>query len=449
MSQSIQPPNYLANLPNPQQSFVQGLQLGQGVVNMQQEQQSQEQMRQALGELAANPTTENITRAMIRFPSIADKLKEPLTNATETERTGRISSAMPIYAALASGNADMARERLLEMATAAENSGRTGEARRFRTLADTARINPGMAMFEIGGVLAANMGPDKFFETFKGFSTLPSTVQREQATATTELPLRQAQVRNAAATATTQEATAGVAPEAAAADVEKKNAEIEQIRANISDKQGDIPESARTIVNQTATEAWTARSGAQRAGDLAQRFSQTTSGGQFGRAWDALASSIGSTTQMAQLRQQFERELTSQVLASLPPGALSNAEQDQIRKGFPKNTDSAESITAYLRTVQKAYQMQEVFADIRGQWAAANGMSGPARRDFTIEGIEVPRGTTFLNFSRSYVGLARDRLAAQESEAFARSRGYGRVLQAPAPGQSSPNNGRVLPETGP
>jgi hypothetical protein len=413
MSQSIQPPNYLANMPNPQQSFVQGLQLGQGVLGIQQEQQSQEQMRQALGELAANPTTENITRTMIQFPSLADKLKEPLKSVTETERTGRIASAMPIYSALASGNPEIARERLLEMATAAENSGRTGEARRFRTLAETARINPGMAMLEIGGVLAANMGPDKFFETFKGVSTLPSDVRRGQAQATTE------------------EATAGVAPEAAAADVEKKNAEIEQIRANISDKQGEIPESARTIVNQTATEAWTARSGAQRAGDLAQRFSQRWTLGQTGRAFDALRSLIGNTSEIAQLKQQYERELTSQVLASLPPGALSNAEQDQIRKGFPKATDSGESIAAYLRTVQKAYQMQEVFADIRGQWAAANGMTGPARRDFTIEGIEVPRGTTFLNFSRSYVGLARDRLAAQEAEALARSRNYGRVLQGP------------------
>jgi len=72
MSQSIQPPNYLANMPNPQQSFVQGLQLGQGVLGIQQEQQSQEQMRQALGQLAANPTTEGIARAMIQFPSLAD-----------------------------------------------------------------------------------------------------------------------------------------------------------------------------------------------------------------------------------------------------------------------------------------------------------------------------------------------------------------------------------------
>jgi hypothetical protein len=230
---------------------------------------------------------------------------------------------------------------------------------------------------------------------------------------------------------TTAEATAGVAPEAAAADVEKKNAEIEQIRANISDKQGEIPESARTIVNQTATEAWTARSGAQRAGDLAQRFSQRWTLGQTGRAFDALRSLIGNTSEIAQLKQQYERELTSQVLASLPPGALSNAEQDQIRKGFPKATDSGESIAAYLRTVQKAYQMQEVFADIRGQWAAANGMTGPARRNFTIDGIEIPRGTTFLNFARSYVGLARDRLAAQEAEALARSRSYGHVLQGP------------------
>jgi len=436
MSQSIQPPNYLVNMPNPQQSFVQGLQLGQGVLGMQQEQQSQEQMRQVLGQLAANPSVEGITRAMIQFPSLADKLKEPLKNMSETERTARVSDFMPIYAATVSGNPELASQRLQELSQAAANSGRPLEARRFADLARIVQSNPGLGNVSVGGVLASYLGPEKFYEAFKGLSTLPSDVRQGAATATTEeakaeteRPLRQAQVRTAQAGATTAEATAGVSPEAAAADVEKKMADIEKIRAEIPDKQGEIPESARTIVNQSAEEAWTSRSGAQRAGDLAKRFDERWTLGQAGRAFDALRSLIGNTSEIAQLKQQYERELTSQVLASLPPGSLSNAEQDTIRRGFPKPTDSAESIAAYLRTVQKAYQMREVFADIRGQWAAANGMSGPARRDFTIEGIEIPRGTTFLNFARSYVGLARDRLAAQEAEALARSRSYGRVLE--------------------
>jgi hypothetical protein len=431
MSQSIQPPNYLANMPNPQQSFVQGLQLGQGVLGIQQEQASQEQMRQALGQLAANPTVEGITRTMIQFPSLADKLKEPLKNVTETERTGRISSAMPIYAALAGGNPDVARERLLELSQAAENSGRTGEARRFQTLAETARINPDIAMLEIGGVLAANMGPDKFFETFKGVSTLPSTVQQGRATATTELPLRQAQVRTAQAGATTAEATAGVAPEAAAADVEKKMADIDKIRAEIADKQGDIPESARTIVNQSADAVLAARQRAERATSLAEKFTNSWQSGVFTRATDALGDAFGSQSEGRRFRQEFERLRSGEIVKSLPPGPATDRDIQLFSRGFPSAEADADTIKQFLQSVARVARYEETFSDVRGQWAAANGQLGPARREFTIDGIQIPRGTTFTNFSRQYLGLAANRAAAQEAEALARSRSYGRVLEGP------------------
>ena len=441
-----QPPQYATGMQSPLAAATEGLQLGAGLAQAQLAGEAQQQARQqntqrqaALQQYMQNPTMQGLLQiAPMLPPEMVKNISEANKMLSEEQRTNALQFGGTVLGFLEAGRTEDAVAVLRDRAAAYRNSGDQMNATALDRLVRIAEVDPNAAKAFIGVNMAAMPGGQNFIQGLAGIGG----EQRAQELQPTAL-------RTARATATTQEATAGVSPEAAAADVEKKNAEIEQIRANISDKQGDIPESARTIVNQTATEAWTARSGAQRAGDLAQRFAQTTSAGQAGRAWDALMGAIGNTTQMAQLRQQFERELTSQVLASLPPGALSNAEQNQIRKGFPKTTDSAESISAYLQTIQKAYQMQEIFADIRGQWAAANGMSGPARRDFTIEGIEVPRGTTFLNFSRSYVGLARDRLAAQEAEAFARSRGYGRVLQEPAQGPNSPNNVRVMPETGP
>lgn len=438
MSQSIQPPNYLVNMPNPQQSFVQGLQLGQGVLGMQQEQQSQEQMRQVLGQLAANPSVEGITRAMIQFPSLADKLKEPLKNMSETERTARVSDFMPIYAATVSGNPELASQRLMELSQAAANSGRPLEARRFADLARIVQSNPGLGNVSVGGVLASYLGPEKFYEAFKGLSTLPSDVRQSAATATTEearagteRPLRQAQVRTAQAGATTAEATAGVSPEAAAADVEKKMADIEKIRAEIADKQGEIPESARTIVNQSADAVLAARQRAERATSLAEKFTNSWQSGVFTRATDALGDAVGSQSEQRRFRQEFERLRSSEIVKSLPQGPATDRDIQLFSRGFPPPEADAETIKQFLQSVARVARYEEAFFDVRGQWAAANGQLGPARREFTIDGIQIPRGTTFTNFAKQYLGLVANRTAAQEAEALARSRSYGRVLEGP------------------
>lgn len=418
MSQSIQPPNYLANMPNPQQSFVQGLQLGQGVLGIQQEQQSQEQMRQALGELATNPTTENITRAMIRFPSLADKLKEPLKIVTETERNGRISSAMPIYAALASGNPDIARTQLEEAAVAAENSGRKGEAMRFRTLADTARINPNMAMLEIGGVLAANMGPDKFFETFKGVSTLPSTV------------------REAGATAATAETTAGFAPQTQQAALAKIYGDLD----NASQRLGLDAEKARTDASLRYEEL--RAKGGQLSADGEKRLNDAvvaaTVGGQQADRMSALASNIeqrirtsgvqargnelinqvlGTQDEVSLIRREYLRLRNSEVVRALPPGPASDRDIQIFTQGFLDETASPSALAAGLRGMAKIARLDAETKAMEGEWIGSFGRLQNATRGVQIMGIDVRPGTSFRDFSKAFAESRTTAMAPrQESE---------------------------------
>jgi hypothetical protein len=389
MSQSIQPPNYLVNMPNPQQSFVQGLQLGQGILGMQQEQQSQEQMRQALGELAANPTTESITRAMIQFPSLADKLKEPLKSVTETERNGRIASAMPIYSALASGNPEIAQERLLELATAADNSGRTGEARRFRTIAETARINPGMAMLEIGGVLAANMGPDKFFETFKGVSMLPSDVRRGQAQATTE------------------EATAGVAPIRAGAEAAEAVERTRNLQAPA------LSEAATVRVNEAFTASDAARTRAGQFDELRAKFSELISLGQLGRGGRAIVEAFGGDTEYGRLVREFTRLRNAEVVRALPPGPATDRDIELISRGFPGENASSDSIQAFLAAASRIAAYEADYNRFRGMFMDANGGSmGRARRSFEIDGVTIPAGA---DMSSAFRRVITPRIEAQRN----------------------------------
>jgi hypothetical protein len=413
MSQSIQPPNYLANMPNPQQSFVQGLQLGQGVLGIQQEQQSQEQMRQALGALAANPTTENIARTMIQFPSLADKLKEPLQSVTETERTGRIESAMPIYAALASGNPDVARERLLELATAADNSGRTGEARRFRAIADTARTMPGMAMLEIGGVLAANMGGDKFFETFKGLSMLPSDV------------------RTGRATATTQEATAGVAPIVAGAGAAAAVAGARNLEAP------SLSDAATERVNAAFTASDASRT---RSGQLTElndkitaavRDDITNSGGQVGRVVRNLVELAGGSTEYARLLREFTRLRNAEIIRALPPGIATNQDIALISAGFPGVNGSTEEIQQFLAAASRIAAYEADYNRFRGMFMDANnGSMGRARRSFEIDGVTIPAGA---DMSSAFRRVIAPRIEAQQNtQALQDDPRLSRFVQPPA-----------------
>ena len=418
MSQSIQPPNYLANLPNPQQSFVQGLQLGQGVVNMQQEQQLQEQMRQALGQLAANPTTENITRAMIQYPSLSDKLKEPLKSVTETERTGRISSAMPIYAALASGNPDAARERLLEMATAAENSGRTGEARRFRTLADTARINPGMAMLEIGGVLAANMGPDKFFETFKGFSTLPSTVQGERAEAdrkTTQAVFepqsQQAALAKIYGDLDNASQRLGLDAEKARTDAALK---YEELRA----KGGNLSADGEKRLNDAVVAATVGGQQADRMSALASNIEQRirTSGVQA-RGNELINQVLGTQDEVSLIRREYLRLRNSEIVRGLPPGAASDRDIQIFTQGFLDENASPSALAAGLRGMAKIARLDAETKAMEGEWIGSFGRLQNATRGVQIMGIDVRPGTSFRDFSKAFAESRATAMAPrQESE---------------------------------
>jgi hypothetical protein len=403
MSQSIQPPNYLANMPNPQQSFVQGLQLGQGVVNMQQEQQSQEEMRQALRQLAANPTTEGIARAMIQFPSLADKLKEPLKSVTETERTGRISSVMPIYSALASGNPDMARERLLEMATAAENSGREGEARRFRTLADTARINPGTAMLEIGGVLAANMGPDKFFETFKGFSTLPSTVQGERAEADRKTTQAVFEPQSQQAALAKIYGDLDNASQRLGLDAEKARNELRVKLEEFRQKGGELSSDAEKRRNDAVVSSITTGQMADQYGDLARQIEGVIKeGGTQARINEAAKRFLGSQNEVTRLRTEYTRLKNAEVARIIPKPA-SDTDLKVFMEGFLDANANPNQLAAGLRGMSRLARIEGETKAMEAEWLSNFRGLQNAPRGARIMGVEVSQGTSLRDFTRAFI----------------------------------------------
>lgn len=416
-------PNYLPNIQSPFQAAVQGLQLGQAFGEAAGETQRRASLQSAMQAFQRDPSSRTLTPLLTALPpQSAEQLRKHYEGMGAERRQETIGFGGQMFSLIMSGRTDLAKELATTRGAAARNAGDQANADLMDRVAQLVEVNPAAAR----DLLAVSIGA-----TEEGRRAIDSVFAARGAPTAERTAV--AGARQAEATATTTEAQAGVAPEAAAAEAARKRAEVEKIYAEISDKQGEIPESARTIVNQSADALFAARSRAQNAASLSERFRNAWQDGNglFTRAGDALGDAFGSQSEQRQVRQDFERLRTSEIVKNLPPGPATDRDIEIISRGFPPPTADVETIKAFLSSVERVAKYDEAYQDARGQWAAANGQLGPSRRDFTIDGIQVPRGTTFANFAREYLGAVQDRIAGQEAESLARSRNYGRVLQGP------------------
>ena len=416
-----QVPNYLPNIQSSFAAAVQGLQLGQAFGEAKSAEEQRASLQSAMQAFQRDPSSRTLTPLLTALPpQSAEQLRKHYENMGAERRQETIGFGGQMFSLIMNGRTDLAKELATTRGTAARNAGDQANADLMDRVAQLVEVNPAAAR----DLLAVSIGA-----TEEGKRAIDS-VFASRGAPTAERTAR-AGARQAEATATTTEAQAGVAAEAAAAEAARKRAEVEKIYAEISDKQGEIPESARTIVNQSADALFAARSRAQNAASLAEKFDQVYSQGTFTRAGDIIGNVVGSQGASQRLRQEYERLANSETIKALPPGTATEKEFAVIRAGFPAANAPPSAVRDFLKSLERLSRYDEAYQDARGQWAAANGQLGPSRRDFTIDGIQVPRGTTFANFAREYLGAVQDRIAGQEAESFARSRGYGRVLQEP------------------
>jgi len=170
----------MLNLPDPTQGVMGGVQNAVSIANMMAQrnkaeqdaiktQQANEQhaaMQLDLGALSDNPTAAGMTRAIIKYPQLAEHFKETYSALNEQQKDARVREASGVYAALQSGSPDIAQKLLAEQAAAFENSGNEQDAKVRRDLAELIKLNPSSAMTSTGLFLASAMGPEKFTETF-------------------------------------------------------------------------------------------------------------------------------------------------------------------------------------------------------------------------------------------------------------------------------------------
>lgn len=216
-----QPYDYSIQVPNPTNQVVGALQASQGIQAMRAQKDAAAASKQIQSELLAlskNPTSGGVIQLITKYPQLSEQFKGTLDALDSKEKDARISQASQVYAAMQSGQYDVAREYLIEQAEGYKNAGRDKDAKAMEDMAKFIEMDPKSAMTSTGVMLAATMG-DKFAETF----TKLEQSRREQSLEGATLTEAQAKAEKAAIDSSFAEAQSVM-------DLQKKGWDIYKIQ---------------------------------------------------------------------------------------------------------------------------------------------------------------------------------------------------------------------------
>jgi hypothetical protein len=251
----MQPFDYTLNVPDPAQSFQQGVQsvyglrqagrqeqmsemaLQDAIAKRQQmaedrasQQAAAQQLAADLAQLHADPNPRAIVQTMVKYPQLSEQLKRAYDAESEEDKRLRLTQATNLYAALQSGRMDIAKSMLQEQSDAYFNAGRQQEAAGVDAMIQMLDADPNAAQSTAAMYLASAMGPDKFGETFAklGAEARAAELQPDVVKQT------KAEAGRAESEAAISAAKAKFAESDAALELEKKGWDIKKIQEDIS-----------------------------------------------------------------------------------------------------------------------------------------------------------------------------------------------------------------------
>ena len=227
------PINYAVDVQSPFEAAIGGFKIGQAGAEMQAQAQAREQAMKAQAELKTlfsnpNATADDFARVASMLPKDqAETVRKSFEMMSTSQQQNRLEQSGQIYAAMKSGQPDIAKSLLQAQADAFRNSGREQEAKAAETYLKLIDMNPKGSQATIGLMMASLPGGKEMLENID--KTLATQRAEEQAPAALKEAVAKAD--RAVADAQTAQATARNADEKAAADAALARANSEKANA--------------------------------------------------------------------------------------------------------------------------------------------------------------------------------------------------------------------------
>ena len=488
-----QPFDYGVNIPDPAQAFTQAYQMGTVITQQrlaQEEAQKKQLLQTELANLYKNPNASatDYARVAAFLPKDqAEIVTKGFERKTKEQQQNDLLMGGQVYSAIKAGSLDIAERLLTQKATALRNSNRENEAVAAENALELIKLKPEIAQATIGLYMAKLPGGTEYLTNAdKALSTI-----RAEALAPSALREALAKADKAIAEAITAQETAKNAPErakadaqratadAAKADIEAKfagplaqaslalsvaqisdiNSKISErasrlaldaqtMRATVADKLSsieartkDLPESARKLINDVATQGAASKQAATQYNDLAKRIETAQGGkGRFTSTSEWFATQLGNQDAWTQIRNEYTRVRNSVAIKALPPGVATDKDIELALKGIPPESANSATLASFLRGSAKLQDIDSAINNAKTDWLSQNnGLLTRSRDTFVAGDYAVKQGETFNDFAQRIVGDVAKKYRSPEQIA-ADERAY-RASQIPTtlplqPGQS-------------
>lgn len=448
----MEPINYSIDVKSPFDSalsgFQNGMQIGAQADAMKQQQlqrAQQMQMQKDLATLSSNQNAgaQDYASMMVKYPQLSEHFKRSwdVLNADQQQTT--LGNATQAYAALQSGKPEIAINLLTDKAAAYRNSGKEDEAKKLETLAHTIQINPDAGRTSTALMLSSIMGPDKFATTFgtlgdqsRAQDQAPATLAKKEAEAAVEgsnavikgVEARNAPQKTALDNANTQSqinersARLGLDRDKLTSDVQLKLAEM-----NPAFK---LDDGAKKLINDFTIGAVASDQSAGQMLDLANRLEQSgAASGTTAKGYELYKSLTGNQDGITALRQEYVRLRSGQVSKMLPPGPASDKDIEIAMSGFPSDTTDPNTMAKFVRGMAKLQQYDGVLNTAKAEWVNSVGHLGKPKQDIEIDGVKVPAGSTFTDFTKQFMKQKVEGRAAEQAVQQVQGRSYMRFAQ--------------------
>jgi hypothetical protein len=414
------PMDYSIDIPNPSQSLISGFQTGMQLSDLELQRQAKEMELQRRQELQKqtialvnkpNPTARDYTNVANLLPEKeAASLRSNFELLNKDQKDNELRFGGQVMSAFSAGSPQIGIKLLRDRAVAERNSGREDQAKQYETLAELAEIDPASGKTIIGTHLGALPGGDKVLEGAIKIQKAPVELRDIES----KIDERAQRLD---------------------LDRDKLQSEVDMKVMDLTGRGQKLEPDARKLVNEATIAAVGGEQAASRMLDLAQRIESAQGGkGVATKATEWFAKTTGRQDEFTQMRQEYTRLRNTQAIKSLPPGPATDRDIELALRGFPEETANAATLASFLRGMAKMQQYEASTKDAEAEWINATGSLGRARNDIMIGDIQVPAGSTYVEFSRQFGEKRAQNLGAQQGVATTQQRGYMRFAQ-PQPAQ--------------
>ena len=442
----VQPIDYLGALPQPNlgESLLGGLRTGAAIRQVRDERQQRELAAQKQAQFQADmqaalssPSAKGFAELTAKYPEMREAFKQSWEMFSQERRDNDFGAGAKAYNAIRSGRPDIAEQIISENITAAQNSGE--DVTELESIRERLKTDPEGAATSLGFTLAV-LEPEKW-------KTIAAE-EREVAKAPIEL-------RKAGAETFKAEAEAAATPERVDLENRQTAANIRNVNSQVLDranrlnldrdklqseteaklfelgqKQGQLDEGGRKLVNESVINSVAADQAGARALDLAGRLEQEGGGyGALTSGVEWLKKATGNQNAYSEMRKEYIRLRNAQAIKDLPPGVATDRDVALAMEGYPDASADAGTLASFLRGMAKMNQVAAASENAKSEWVNAVGHLGKPKTDIVIDGVNVPAGTTFTDFSRGYISQKAQQRGAEQVQQQVPQRSYMRFAK--------------------